>query len=122
MHKIWEQILDDLRTENKVVSAFLEVANVLDLSNEKIEISFPAEYKFHYEHMEEYERREKLEDSVENILGKRVPLVIHLEKESKVDNSQRRAQSYHSLNQNSPGTKSEAVSLILDEFHAEVIG
>ena len=77
--KIWEEtwkgLVDFTRARNPILGSFLALGNLVDLSEEKIEIGFEKD-SFHYERMLEKENRSQLESICHEYLQKKTKVVV----------------------------------------------
>jgi DNA polymerase III subunit gamma/tau len=77
--KIWEEtwkgLVDFTRARNPILGSFLALGNLVDLSEEKIEIGFEKD-SFHYERMLEKENRGQLESICHEYLQKKTKVVV----------------------------------------------
>ena len=71
----WKGLVDFTRARNPILGSFLALGNLVDLSDEKIEIGFYKD-SFHYERMLERENRNQLESICHEYLQKRTKVVV----------------------------------------------
>ena len=71
----WKGLVEFTRARNPILGAFLALGNLVDLSDEKIEIGFEKD-SFHYDRMLEKENRSQLESICLEYFQKKAKVVI----------------------------------------------
>jgi len=71
----WKKLVDFTRARNPVLGSFLAMGNLIDVSDEKIEIGFEKD-SFHYDRISEKENRSQLEAICHEYLQRKVKVII----------------------------------------------
>jgi DNA polymerase-3 subunit gamma/tau len=71
----WKKLVDFVRAKKPVLGAFLAMGNLMDVSDEKIEIGFEKD-SFHYDRISENENRSQLEAICQEFLKRKVKVII----------------------------------------------
>jgi DNA polymerase-3 subunit gamma/tau len=71
----WKKLVDFVRAKKPVLGAFLAMGNLMDVSDEKIEIGFEKD-SFHYDRISENENRSQLEAICQEFLKRNVKVII----------------------------------------------
>ena len=105
--KYWSQILEELKTLNHSLTAFLKVSRPISLQNNILTLGFP--YKFQQEKIAELKNRHLIEEIIEKICGWRIQI------ESQVDDNYQNRPNWNKLD------SSNGVEDIAREFGGEVM-
>jgi DNA polymerase III subunit gamma/tau len=71
----WKKLVDFTRARNPVLGSFLAMGNLIDVSDEKIEIGFEKD-SFHYDRISEKENRSQLEAICHEYLQREAKVII----------------------------------------------
>ena len=71
----WKKLIDFTRAKNPVLGSFLAMGNLIDISEEKIEIGFEKD-SFHFDRMSEKENRSQLEAICHECLQRKAKVII----------------------------------------------
>jgi DNA polymerase-3 subunit gamma/tau len=71
----WKKLVDFTRARNPVLGSFLAMGNLIDVSDEKIEIGFEKD-SFHYDRISEKENRSQLEAICHEYLQRKAKVII----------------------------------------------
>jgi DNA polymerase-3 subunit gamma/tau len=71
----WKKLIDFTRAKNPVLGSFLAMGNLIDISEEKIEIGFEKD-SFHFDRISEKENRSQLEAICHEYLQRKAKVII----------------------------------------------
>ena len=71
----WKKLIDFTRARNPVLGSFLAMGNLIDVSDEKIEIGFEKD-SFHFDRISEKENRSQLESICHEYLQRKAKVII----------------------------------------------
>jgi hypothetical protein len=71
----WKKLIDFTRAKNPVLGSFLAMGNLIDISEEKIEIGFEKD-SFHFDRISEKENRCQLEEICHECLQRKAKVII----------------------------------------------
>jgi DNA polymerase-3 subunit gamma/tau len=75
MEETWRKLVDLTRARNPILGSFLTLGNLIQMSDEKIEIGFEKD-SFHYDRMIEKENRNQLELICQDYFQKKIKVIV----------------------------------------------
>jgi hypothetical protein len=78
LERVWPSVVDKLREDSPALAATFEGARPVAISDEALEIGFPAELTFNKRKAEAPDKRELMAEAIESVLGRRLQLAYVL--------------------------------------------